>query len=310
MVDTHINYLCNSLTDFSDGKSIKGLSPGGGFDMKIQMKAILGLLFAAILISWLPQRASAGERMNRLIALLEAGRPAIGVWTGALSAPRIAKVLATSDADFIVADFEHDIYDFNILHRFLLEVQDFSNRYRTEPRVAPVVLVKLANRGTWDPRYEIAESLKVGPAMGVWVPMVECRADLERAISAVRGAETSAMAGLNIPKERRDVWPLNPKGELLVVAMIETEEGVRHAQEIVKTPGLSAIETVHIPDADADRILKMCRENGVIGAIDATPGDIKVKIDAGYKLISVGWDFGLLRKALGDSIKAMRSAIK
>jgi len=278
--------------------------------MKIKTKRILGLGLAWVVVSWLPQRAIAQERVNRLISILESGKPAIGIWTGALSAPRITKVLATSDADFIVADVEHDIYDFNMLHRFLLEVQDFSNRFRTEPRVAPVVLVKLANRATWDPRYEIAESLKVGPAMGVWIPMVESRADMERAVSAVRGAETSAMAGLNIPKERRDVWPLNPKGELLVVAMIETEEGVRHAREIVETPGLSAIETVHIPDADAERILKMCGERGVISAIDATPEDIKAKIEAGYKLISVGWDFGLLQRGLSDTFRAMRLAIK
>jgi len=278
--------------------------------MKILTRRYLRLLTAAATIVWLPQWTGAQERSNRLIALLEAGKPAIGVWTGALAAPRIAKVLATSDADFIVADVEHDIYDFGALHRFLLEVQDFSRRFRTEPREAPVVLVKLANRGTWDPRYEIAESLKVGPAMGVWIPMVESRADLERAISAVREAETSALAGLNIPKEKRDVWPLNTKGELLVVAMIETEEGVRRAQEIVGTPGVSAIETVHIPDADAARILKMCRERGVIAAVDATPSDVKAKIDAGYKLISVGWDFGLMQKALKDTIDAMRSGIK
>lgn len=278
--------------------------------MKIKIKRVLGLGFTWIMMSSLPHGAFAEERVNRLISILESGKPAIGVWTGALSAPRIAKVLATSDADFIVADVEHDIYDFGMLHRFLLEVQDFSNRYRTEPRVAPVVLVKLANRATWDPRYEIAESLKVGPAMGVWIPMVESRADLERAISAVRNAETSAMAGINIPKERRDVWPLNPKGELLVVAMIETEEGVRHAQEIVEAPGVSTIETVHIPAADAERILKMCKEHGVIAAIDASPEDVQARMDAGYKLISVGWDFGLLQKGLGETIKAMRSAIK
>jgi len=282
----------------------------GGTKMKIQTKRMLGSLIVSVLLFWFSQLAGAEERANRLIALLEAGKPAIGVWTGALSAPRIAKVLATSDADFIVADVEHDIYDFNLLHRFLLEVQDFSNRYRTEPRVAPVVLVKLANRGTWDPRYEIAESLKVGPAMGVWIPMVESRSDLERAISAVRGAETSAMAGLNIPRDSRDAWPLNAKGEFLVVAMIETEEGVRHAREIVETPGVSAIHTVHIPDADAEGILRMCQERGIVAAIDAAPGDIKAKIEAGYRLISVGWDFGLLQKGLSDTIKAMRSAIK
>jgi len=278
--------------------------------MTIREKRILGFLLTGFLAFWLPRGADAEERANRLIALLEAGKPAIGVWTGALAAPRIAKVLATSDVDYIVADVEHDIYDFTALHRFLLEVQDFSIRYRTEPRIAPVVLVKLANRATWDPRYEIAESLKVGPAMGVWIPMVESRADLERAVSAVRGAETSAMAGLNIPKDRRDGWPLNPKGELMVIAMIETEEGVRHAREIINTPGVSAIETVHIPDADAKRILQMCRERGVIAAVDAAPEDIKAKIEAGYRLISVGWDFGILQKGLNDTVKAMRSAIK
>jgi 4-hydroxy-2-oxoheptanedioate aldolase len=273
----------------------------------MRMQRSLAFILLALLGS---SYASGAEgRANRLIALLEAGKPVVGVWTGALSAPRIAKVLATSDADYIVADVEHDIYDFNALHRFLLEIQDFSNRYRTEPRVAPVVLVKLANRGTWDPRYEIAESLKVGPAMGVWVPMVESRTDVERAVSAVRGAETSAMAGLNIPKERRDVWPLNPQGELLVVAMIETPEGVRHAREIVEATGLSAVETVHIPDADAERILQMCRQRKVVAAIDAAPSDVKAKVDAGYRMVSVGWDFGLMQKELTDTIKAFRSAI-
>ena len=121
----------------------------------------------------------------------------------------------------------------------------------------------------------------MGPAMGIWIPMVESRADLERAISAVRHAETSAFEGLNIPAERRDVWPLNPRGELLVVAMIETEEGVRHAQEIVDTPGLGAIETVHISDEAAAAILKMCLAKKVVAAIDANPADAKAKIDAG-----------------------------
>ncbi len=253
---------------------------------------------------------AADERANRLIALLEAGKPAVGVWTAALASPRIAKVIATSDADYVVADVEHDIYDFPTLHRFLIEVQDFSLRFRTEPRAAPTVLVKLAHRAAWDPRYEIAESLKVGPALGVWIPFVESRADLERAISAVRNAETSAMAGLNVPRERRDVWPLNPKGELLVVAMIESDEGVKHAKEIVETPGVGAVECVHIPEADAARILKMCLAQGVVAAVDASPADVQAKVAAGYRMVSVGWDYALLQKALGDSVKALRYSIK
>jgi len=274
------------------------------------MRRLERTLFLGALLALGYQLAPAQQRANRLIALLESGKPAIGVWTGAISAPRIAKVLGTSDVDFIVADVEHDIYDFQALHSFLLQINDFSSRFRTEPRPAPVVIVKLANRGMWDPRYEIAETLKVGPAMGVWIPFVESRADLERAVSAVRNAETSAMEGLNIPREHRDVWPLNPRGELLVVAMIESERGVQNAKEIVETPGVSAIQTVHIPDDDAARILQMCRERNVIAAADAGPEDVKAKIDAGYKLISVGWDFDLLRRELGNTVEAMRKVMR
>jgi hypothetical protein len=54
----------------------------------------------------------------------------------------------------------------------------------------------------------------------------------------------------------------------------------------------------------------MCREKGVIAATNATPEDVQAKIDAGYRLISVGWDFGLLQQALRDTIKGLRAAIK
>jgi len=253
-------------------------------------------------------------QQNNVVALLEAGKPAIGVWTGALAAPRIAKVLATSDADFIVADVEHDIYDFQALHTFLLEVADFHHRYRTQPRPAPAVLVKLAHRGGWDPRYEISEAMRVGPAVGVWVPIVESGAEMQRIVSTFSQSEQSGLEGVNLPGQGghtgvSPLWPLNPKGQIMVVAMIETEEGVRHAEEIVSTPGLSALHVVHLSEADNDKILKLCQKYHVVPAIDATPEDAKAKVAAGWRMISVGWDFGMLQKQLGDTLKATRTAI-
>jgi len=96
----------------------------------------------------------------------------------------------------------------------------------------------------------------------------------------------------------------------MLVAMIESEQGVHNAREIVETPGVSAIQTVHIPDADATRILQMCLDRRVVAATDATPEDMKAKLDAGYRMLSVGWDFDLLRRELADTIKGMRSAVK
>ena len=104
------------------------------------MSARAAFFTAALMFAIGPHgRAQPAAPPNNVIALLEAGKPAIGVWTGALAAPRIAKVLATSDADFIVADVEHDVYDFQALHTFLLEVADFHHRYRTQARPAPGV---------------------------------------------------------------------------------------------------------------------------------------------------------------------------
>lgn len=254
--------------------------------------------------------ARAEERVNRLISILESGRPAVGVWTGAIAAPRIAKVLATSDVDFIVADVEHEVYDFPTLRSFLLSVDDFSRRYRTVPREAPAVLVKIAHRAGWDPRYEIAESLKVGPAMGIWVPFVESAADLELAISAVRRAETSGLGGINVPREQREPWPLNPRGELFVVAMIESAKGVENASEIVAVAGVGAIEPVHLSEEDTRRIEQICKQKGVFLAADVTPEEAGEKLAAGYRLLSLGWDFNLLRQELDRSVSGARRAIE
>jgi 2-keto-3-deoxy-L-rhamnonate aldolase RhmA len=283
--------------------------------MRARAAIALALTIAVGTIGAAQPPSQSPAQQNNVVALLEAGKPAIGVWTGALAAPRIAKVLATSDADFIVADVEHEIYDFQALHTFLLEVADFHHRYRTQPRPAPAVLVKLAHRGGWDPRYEISEAMRVGPAIGVWVPIVESGAEMQRIVSTFSQSEQSGLEGLNLPGQGghtgvSPLWPLNAKGQVMVVAMIETEEGVRHAEEIISTPGLSALHVVHLSDADNEKILKLCQKYRVVPAIDATPDDVTAKVAAGWRMISVGWDFGMLQKQLGDTLKATRNAIR
>ncbi|HEX7139136.1 MAG TPA: aldolase/citrate lyase family protein [Vicinamibacterales bacterium] len=281
-------------------------------NLRIAACAAVSILAAAVAA---PSPSAADEPQNNVIALLAAGKPAIGVWTGAIPATRIAKVLATSDADFVVADLEHDIYDFQALHRFLLEMADFHNRYRAQPRPMPNVLVKLAHRGGWDPRYEISEVMRVGPSVGVWVPIVENGAEMQRIVSAFGQAEQSGFEGLNVSGQGghtgvSPLWPMNPKGQVMVVAMIETDEGVRHAEDIISTPGLSALHVVHLSETDNEKILKLCQMYHVVAAIDATPEDVKARVGAGWRLISLGWDFTMLQKQLGDTLKATRGAIR
>lgn len=42
-------------------------------------------------------------------------------------------------------------------------------------------------------------------------------------------------------RKKADVWPLNPEGELVVWAIIETKEGLANVREIAQVPGLSVL---------------------------------------------------------------------
>ena len=42
-------------------------------------------------------------------------------------------------------------------------------------------------------------------------------------------------------RRKADVWPLNPEGELVVWAIVETKEGLEHVREIAQVPGIGAL---------------------------------------------------------------------
>jgi 4-hydroxy-2-oxoheptanedioate aldolase len=42
-------------------------------------------------------------------------------------------------------------------------------------------------------------------------------------------------------RRKADVWPLNPEGELIVWAIVETKEGLANVREIAQVPGLSVL---------------------------------------------------------------------
>jgi hypothetical protein len=57
-------------------------------------------------------------------------------------------------------------------------------------------------------------------------------------------------------------------------------------------------------------VLALCKAKNVIAATNASPDDVSARLAEGYRLISVGWDYVLLRDALGDALKRMRPAFR
>ena len=70
-------------------------------------------------------------------------------------------------------------------------------------------------------------------------------------------------------RRKADVWPLNPQGELVVWAIIETKEGLANVREIAQVPGLSVL----VPGA------------GTLGGVFSTTGadGRRVRDDAAWE---------------------------
>lgn len=105
--------------------------------------------------------------------------------------------------------------------------------------------------------------------------------------------------------ERCDVWPLNPRGELLLGVKLESPEGVACCEEILDVPGLGfaelgpgdlglALGYVQVPrepypaemaEARA-RVFGACRARSIPFLEGATPETVAARIDEGVRVIA------------------------
>ena len=110
------------------------------------------------------------------------------------------------------------------------------------------------------PEFAAKQLLDIG-LFGVMFPHMESRQQAEQAVRAMRYPQRGGVSfdepsstrndptdafwywGLSKDEymQRADVWPLNPKGELLAVLQIESDSGVKHLDEILSVPGVGAL---------------------------------------------------------------------
>ena len=200
------------------------------------------ILFAALWWATNPPtlEAQQARRVNRVIEALAAGRPAITGETWAFM------------------DREHRPYDITEIRASLGKVLDAKNS-QGQPTLAPIV--RIPPEGDQNVRWIIKQVLESG-AMGVVIPQVESAEQALRITEAMRypqlksspyktprgrrgcGCSGGANWGLSDPTEYvrvADLWPLNPQGELIVLPMIETPEGVASVDAILETPGVTGV---------------------------------------------------------------------
>lgn len=289
-----------------------------------------------------PTAAQEGQvRLNRTIETLESGQPVFGLFTGNFSLAN-ARALARSGLDYVLIDMEHAPFDVETLNLFLLGMTDKAAVARQgHAQMATTPIVRIPVNGRNDPEWLVKQVLDMG-VFGIMFPYIETREQAERAVrsmrypqargsqffepAGVRGSSPSIASwywGVSDYSQRADVWPLNPRGELLAVLQIESAEGVRNAEAIVTTPGVGAIFvgpadlalSMGLPGSSPevqgaiDAVLALCVRHNVPCGITANAGNVAQRLEQGFRFPTVGyWGDAGISGATAEALRVAREA--
>jgi 4-hydroxy-2-oxoheptanedioate aldolase len=212
-----------------------------------------------------------------------------------LGSPIVAEMMSQLGLDFVYIDQQHGLTSYDTM---LALVRAFDHT-----STAPIVRVA-ANDASM-----IGQALDAG-ADGVIVPMVNSRADAERAVSACRyGPNGSRSYGPMRAALTRGGSIREADERVLCLAMVETAAGVEHVREIAAAPGLDGI---YIGQADLavslglepelriqpgpheeaiKAIVAACHEAGIAAGISGDPVAVR---ETGFRVVTTGSDHSFI----------------
>jgi 4-hydroxy-2-oxoheptanedioate aldolase len=297
------------------------------------------------------------QRLNPTIDLLEQNKPVFGVyWPSnpsgrgragappppagpAKSAGELAKeALAYRDADFLFNGSMEGGVDRAIggVAEFVQATADAGALTRTPFARFPHPLIVKAPKiapDTAKGAENISRELNLGVS-GIMFVETESAGEVRAGIAAMRfkskggtrpGAVGNAPAYWGMTeqqyKQKADLWPLNPEGELVNWTIVESKEGLAHVREIaavkgigVLWPGAGTLRGVfsttnaageRVLDTAAwenaiQQVLAACKEFHVPCGFPATPADIEMRMKQGFSVFVMNWgDAGFKAVDLG-----------
>jgi 4-hydroxy-2-oxoheptanedioate aldolase len=199
-------------------------------------------------------------RLNGMIRAWEQGRPAL--LTFAQAERQVAIEVSQAPLDAVIFEMEHNAWDPNALQdsmQYLLNRKQILDKGTVAPVVTPIVRIPAngAEKSQWFAKQALDRGVygvifpHVSTADQAYSAVAACRYPRQKSAEyyepkGVRGDgphTCSRYWGVSQQEyyARADVWPLNPKGEILVILMIESEAAVANLDEILKVPGVGAV---------------------------------------------------------------------
>jgi len=237
----------------------------------------------------------------------------LGAWTF-FREPLAAELAAQAGYDYVCIDGQHGLHDEASIGAQLTAV-------RAGGPAFPIVRVRANDYGL------IGRVLDTG-ALGVIVPMVNTPEEAAAVVAAGRyapaGGRSFGPIGAMVRYGTDYVGAVNDR--VALIPMIETAEAVANVEAIARTPGIDALYvgpsdlalTLGLPpgpdhdDAvfvDAlDAIVAACRQSGVIPAVHAEPELVAKRAEQGFRMMTIGFDFGSMVNGYRDALAVGRDA--
>ncbi len=271
-------------------------------------------------------------RLNGIIKVLEQNKHAFVSFAPADTVS--AQTFATEPYDGIVFEMEHGGYDVRTLRdclQYMLNRRQLVETGSLAPAVTP--LVRIPPNGIEMNQWIAKQVLDAGVYGIIW-PHVSTVAEAYSAVAACRYARPPTAPrvepkgqrgdgptyaarywGLSAQEyyDRADVWPLDPKGEILVGIMCEDMEGVKNLPKILKeVPGIGVViigegdlsQSLGFPRqykhpavvAAMAEIVAACKENNV------ACGHPHVEADNVDEVIKLGYRFLMPKPARSNAV--------
>jgi 4-hydroxy-2-oxoheptanedioate aldolase len=236
----------------------------------------------------------------------------LGYWA-VLDNPVGTERLARTGYDYVALDAQHGLIGYSGLLRGLTAI---------DAAGGCVGLVRVeANDIT-----PIGRALDAGAA-GVIVPLINTAADAAAAVAATRYPPVGIRSygpmrsGLRIGPE-----PALANRSVVVLAMIETPQGLANVEEIAATPGLDGLyigpsdltlavggatpsdaAVADVFDKALTRVRNACEASGITAGIHTASGTIAARrLAEGFTIVSVASDLTHLEQAARDHLAAAR----
>jgi 4-hydroxy-2-oxoheptanedioate aldolase len=217
------------------------------------------LLFCALF----SQAQQPALHLNPAVEKLAQGKAIVGTQTDDVSLQN-CHALARLDFDYSYVDMEHGPLNLDGLAFCIAAMVDKASvlkKKNAQPNVALFARFPPYGRDLEANDWIVKQALDMG-LMGIIFNGVDNKEQMTRLIQYMRypqqktspyqkppglrgyspGNATFAWGISAAEYERHaDVWPLDPEGDLLAIAMIETAEGLKNADEIAAVPGVGAI---------------------------------------------------------------------